>query len=84
MLTTVISGYKVWLTYNYSEVNMDENNTLTLTELAKYIGIARRTLYTMIQDGRFPVAPIKGTQPRRWNVEDVDEWRFGGKEDEQA
>lgn len=64
---------------NYLEVNiMDEKTTLTLTELAKYIGVdSRTTLYNMIQDGRFPVAPIKGSNPRRWNVEDVDNWRFG-------
>lgn len=64
---------------------MDEKKTLTLTELAKYLNYkSRKTLYNMIQDGRFPVAPIKGSNPRRWNVEDVDKWRFGGKEDEQA
>ena len=63
---------------------MDENNTLTLTELAKYIGVVRKTLYIMIQDGRFPVSPIKGSQPRRWNVEDVDKWRFGGKDDDKT
>ena len=61
-----------------------EQKSLTLTELAEYIGISRRTLYIMIQDGRFPVAPIKGSNPRRWNVEDVDNWRFGGKRDESA
>ena len=63
---------------------MDEKKTLTLTDLAKYLGISRRVLYVMIHDGRFPVAPIKGSNPRRWNVEDVDDWRFGGKRDESA
>lgn len=64
---------------------MDEKTTLTLTELAKYIGVdSRTTLYNMIQDGRFPVAPIKGSNPRRWNVEDVDNWRFGGKRDDES
>lgn len=48
----------------------------TLTELAKYLGIKRRTFYDMIQDGRFPVEPIPRTTPRRWNKEDVDQWRF--------
>lgn len=48
--------------------------TLTLTELAEYIGVARSTLYTMIQDGRFPVQPIKGLEPKRWSVEKVNEW----------
>lgn len=59
-----------------------DKKTLNLTELAEYIGITRRALYIMIEDGRFPVAPIKDSNPRRWNVEDVDNWRFGGKRDE--
>lgn len=61
-----------------------QQKTLTLTELAEYIGINRRSLYIMIQDGRFPVAPIKGSNPRRWNVEDVDNWRFGNDKSEQS
>lgn len=49
--------------------------TLTLTELSKYLGKNKRTVFRMIADGRFPVEPIKGTWPRLWNVEDVDKWR---------
>lgn len=48
--------------------------TLTLTALAKYIDIEKRTLYRMIKDGRFPVDPIRGTAPRLWNVDDIDAW----------
>lgn len=48
--------------------------TLSLTELSEYIGVSRTTLYTMIQDGRFPVQPIKGLEPKRWSVEKVNEW----------
>lgn len=51
--------------------------TLTLTALADYLGIPKRTFYDMISDGRFPVHPIKGTHPRRWDVDAVDEWRNG-------
>lgn len=53
------------------------SKTLTLTQLAEYLGpgVKKRTLYRMIKDGRFPVQPIKGTAPRLWNVDDVDEWR---------
>lgn len=61
---------------------MDEQKTLTLTEVAKFIGVTKKTLYIMIADGRFPVEPIKGTNPRRWNIEDVENWRFGGKGDD--
>lgn len=49
--------------------------TLKLTDVAQYLGLTKRTLYNMIDDGRFPVTPIPGTKPRRWNVEDVDAWR---------
>lgn len=51
-----------------------DKKLLTLTELAEYLGIPKRTLYRMIEDGRFPVQPVKGTDPRRWNVEDVNAW----------
>lgn len=51
-----------------------EPKTLTLTQLSVYTGIDKRTLYRMIEDGRFPVEPIKGTQPRRWFVDSVNDW----------
>ena len=51
--------------------------TLTLTQLYPYLGFKRRTFYNMLKDGRFPVTPIPGTKPRRWNVDDVDAWRAG-------
>ena len=46
-----------------------------LTQTAIYIGVTKKTLYNMILDRRFDVEPIRGTKPRRWNVEDVDKWR---------
>lgn len=46
---------------------------LNITDVSKYLGIPRRTLYNMIADGRF-LKPIKGTKPRRWYIEDVDKW----------
>lgn len=58
-----------------------DKKTLNLTELAKYIGVGRKTLYTMIQDGRFPVQPIKGLEPKRWSVEKVNEWIEGKEND---
>lgn len=57
-----------------------DKKLLTLTELAEFLGIPKRTLYRMIEDGRFPVQPIKGTDPRRWNVEDVENWLKGGQQ----
>lgn len=52
--------------------------TLTLTELADFIDINKRTLYRMIKDRRFPVDPIKGTNPRLWSPEAVETWRLNG------
>lgn len=52
----------------------NKGKTLNLTELAKYIGISKRTLYYMIEDGRFPVMPVRGSSPRRWYVEDIENW----------
>ena len=54
-----------------------DKKLLTLTELADFLGIPKRTLYRMMEDGRFPVQPIKGTDPRRWNVDDVENWLKG-------
>jgi len=48
--------------------------TLTATKVALYLGIHRNTLENMIKGGRFPVKPIAGTKPRRWNTEDVKKW----------
>lgn len=56
---------------------MTNKKTLNLTELTAYLGVDIRTIYRMIDDGRFPVKPIKGFQTRRWNIEDVDAWRLG-------
>lgn len=51
--------------------------TLPLAKVARYLGYSRASLYNMLKDGRFPVQPIPGTQPRRWNVDDLDAWRAG-------
>lgn len=48
---------------------------LKLVDVAEYLGIPKRTLYDMLGDGRFPVAPIPDSKPRRWNIEDVEAWR---------
>lgn len=48
--------------------------SLTITQVAEMIGVSRRTIYMMIADGRFSVKPIKGTNPRRWNIAAVQKW----------
>ncbi len=53
--------------------------TLNLTELAEHTGIAKRTLFDMIRDGRFPVEPIIKTTPRIWSTAQIDEWLRGEK-----
>jgi predicted DNA-binding transcriptional regulator AlpA len=51
--------------------------TINLTRLAQLTKISRRTLYKMIADGRFPVAPIAGTKPPRWSLQAVTDWVCG-------
>lgn len=51
--------------------------TLNLKALCLYLGRPRRTIYNMLQDGRFPVQPIPGTKPRLWAKADVDAWMSG-------
>lgn len=54
------------------------SQTLTLTELAAYIGWNKRTLYRKIKNKQFPVDPIRGTKPQRWLVSAVDAWLSNG------
>lgn len=58
--------------------------TFTLTVAARYLGVTRQTLYNMLKDGRFPVTPIPGTNPRRWNKSDLDAWKSGEYESGKA
>jgi len=49
--------------------------TLNATEVSKHLGVTVKTFYNMIKDGRFPVRSIKGLTPRRWNLEEIEQWR---------
>ncbi len=51
--------------------------TLNIAGTARHIGVSRKTLYNMINDGRFAVASIPNTHPRRWNVDDLEQWKQG-------
>lgn len=55
---------------------MTNRKFLTLTQLAAYLGLSKKTLYRMIADGRFPVPSIPEMFPRRWNIEAIDKWRL--------
>ena len=48
--------------------------TLTITQLAKFVNIKKRTLYNMVNQGRFPVEPLRGVHPRRWSAAEVEAW----------
>jgi len=52
----------------------DTEKTLNLTKTAQYIGIKKRTAHNMLNEKRFPVAPLSGVHPRRWAVADLDAW----------
>ena len=53
---------------------MSNKKILNTAELARYLGLSKTTLYTMIKDGRFSVKPIQGTDPKLWSVDKVKEW----------
>lgn len=53
------------------------NKIMTLTEVAQYVGVSKRSLYRMLNDRRFPVAPIPNVTPRKWASADVDAWVSG-------
>lgn len=53
------------------------NKIMSLTKVAAYIGVPKRSLYRMLNDGRFPVQPIPKTSPRMWATADVDAWIAG-------
>lgn len=54
-----------------------DKKILTLTELAKFLNINKRTFYRRIQSNDFPVRPIPRTNPRKWSVDDVNRWLAG-------
>ena len=51
--------------------------TMTLDQIAQYIGVGRATLYRMLKDGRFSVDPIPNVKPRRWSTSAVKKWING-------
>jgi predicted DNA-binding transcriptional regulator AlpA len=53
---------------------MPEPKTMTLAQIAQYIGVGRKTLYRMLCDGRFAIDPIPETKPRRWATDDINAW----------
>lgn len=53
-----------------------EKKLLTLTEFAAYLGMSRKTLYKKLKDGTIPVQAVRGIHPKKWNIEDIDEWRL--------
>jgi predicted DNA-binding transcriptional regulator AlpA len=59
--------------YNKTHVKRDgKPSTCDASRVAKMVGVSRKTFYNMLEDGRFAIAPIPGTQPRRWRVADVE------------
>lgn len=61
---------------HFSESNRIKTKpVLNVTKAAEYLDIPRRTFYLMLKDGRFDVPPIKGTNPRLWNIDALEAWR---------
>lgn len=51
---------------------------LTATQVARHIGVCRKSLYNMIDDGRFNVPPLPDLLPRKWRLSDVERWKKRG------
>lgn len=60
---------------HYSDVEkIIPNPVLKISQVAEKIGVSRRQIYKMIDDGRFNVKPIPGTKPRLWHGQAVQDW----------
>jgi excisionase family DNA binding protein len=47
---------------------------LTVTELCTYLKVDRSTVYRLIKAGKLPAFKVGGDW--RFNVEEIDRWRF--------
>jgi len=52
---------------------------VTTTEVAKFLGLCRRTVAKMAREGRIPAHPVSGTARRTWRfkLSELDEWMQG-------
>jgi len=50
---------------------------MRLKDVAQRLECTPATVHNMLNSGRFPVAPIPGTKPRRWRAEDIEAWLSG-------
>lgn len=64
---------------NHYQNAMTDDVTMNLTKAARYVGIAKRTFYRMIQEKRFPVEPLPDTHPRRWSRAALDDYLNANK-----
>lgn len=60
--------------WEQSHIGLDMPKIMKLVDVARHLGVSVRSLYNMLDDGRFPVPPIPNTKPRRWARADVDAW----------
>lgn len=50
---------------------------LTVSEVARRLGVSRSTFYVMLQSGEFPQAPYRVRGRPRWPESLVDRWIEG-------
>ena len=50
------------------------SKVLTVTELCTYLKVDRSTVYRLIKAGKLPAFKVGGDW--RFNVEEIDRWRF--------
>lgn len=59
-----------------------EDRLLTLSQLAKYLNISRRTVYRVLKDSSLPAYRVG--KHRRFKMSDIDKWLNDIKEIEGA
>lgn len=63
-----------WVILKQIGTDMSNKKVLNHTEVAKLLGVGTTTLYRWIDDGKFSVEPITGTDPKLYSLEKVVSW----------
>lgn len=64
-------------TKNQSPIEYEDFRRIKLlrrTEVEQIVGLSRSTLYTMIQEGRFPTPVRVGARAVAWPLIEIEEW----------
>lgn len=63
----------MWYAY-FVDTNRRKRTMLTGEQVAKRVGVSRRTLFNWLAEGRFPEARVINGRRAGWSVAVVDAW----------